>query len=159
MSGLSTTRRRPVGGFGSAPARCAPIGVSAVAVLVRQLRSALLGLLATTAIVSYFVGERSRPSPALTLAALAGVATAILLSYPPLAAPLGFTPLPASYRPIVTTLVVVYLALVEMTKRAPFTPADLLRAAPVSTAPAVRRMHRRAARFTTRARSQTTRHG
>jgi magnesium-transporting ATPase (P-type) len=33
--------------------------VSAVAVLVRQLRSALLGLLAAAAIVSYFVGEHT----------------------------------------------------------------------------------------------------
>jgi Mg2+-importing ATPase len=50
---------------------------------------------------------------------VAGVAAAVLLPYRPLAAPLGFTPLyPATYRPIVATLVVVYLALVEMTKRA-----------------------------------------
>jgi Mg2+-importing ATPase len=33
--------------------------VSAVAVLLRQLRSALLGLLAVAATVSYFVGERT----------------------------------------------------------------------------------------------------
>ena len=101
---------------------------------------------------------RSRPSPALIAAALIGVAAAILLPYTPLAAPLGFTPLPASYLPIVATLVVVYLALVEVTKRALFSPADLLRPAPLATTPAVRRVHRRAARFTTRARPQTTPH-
>jgi Mg2+-importing ATPase len=73
---------------------------------------------------------RSRPSPALIAAAVAGVAAAILLPYTLRAAPLGFTPLPASYLPIVATLVVVYLALVEVTKRALFTPADLLRPRP-----------------------------
>jgi Mg2+-importing ATPase len=93
---------------------------------------------------------RSRPSPALIAAALTGVATAILLPYTPLAAPLGFTPLPASYLPIVATLVVVYLALVEVTKRALFAPADLLRPAPAPTSAAGRRVQRRAARFTTR---------
>ena len=81
---------------------------------------------------------------------------AILLPYTPLAAPLGFTPLPASYLPIVATLVVVYLALVEVTKRALFTPGDLLRPVSRPTPPAVRRVHRRAARFTTRAGPQTT---
>jgi Mg2+-importing ATPase len=101
---------------------------------------------------------RSRPSPALIAAALTGVAAAILLPYTPLAAPLGFTPLPASYPPIVATLVVVYLALVEVTKRALFTPGDLLRPAAPPTPPAVRRVHRRAARFTTRARPRTTPH-
>ena len=90
--------------------------------------------------------------PGLIAAALAGVAAAILLPYTPLAAPLGFTPLPASYLPIVATLVVAYLALVEATKRALFIPGDLLRPAPPPTAPAVRHVHRRAARFTTTAR-------
>jgi Mg2+-importing ATPase len=101
---------------------------------------------------------RSRPSPALIAAALTAVAAAILLPYTPLAAPLGFTPLPASYLPIVATLVVVYLALVEVTKRALFTPGDLLRPAPPPAAPAARGVHRRAARFTTSARLQTTPH-
>ena len=97
---------------------------------------------------------RSRPSPALIAAALAGVATAILLPYTPLAAPLGFTPLPAGYLPIVTTLVVVYLTLVEAIKRTLFTPADLLRSVP-APASVGRRVQRRAARFTIRSRPST----
>lgn len=101
---------------------------------------------------------RSRPSPALIAAALAGVAAAILLPCTPLAAPLGFTPLPASYPPIVATLVVAYPALVEATKRALFTPGDLLRPAPPPTTPAVRHVHRRAARFTTTARRRHPAH-
>jgi Mg2+-importing ATPase len=99
---------------------------------------------------------RGRPSPALIASALIGVAAAILLPYTPLAAPLGLTALPASYIPIVATLVVICLALVEVTKRAMFTPGDLLRPASPPTTPAVRRVHRRAARFTTRAGPQTT---
>lgn len=81
---------------------------------------------------------RSRPGPALIAAALAGVAAAILLPYTPPADPLGFTRLPASYPPIVATLVVAYLALVEATKRALFTPGDLLRPAPPPAPRAVR---------------------
>jgi Mg2+-importing ATPase len=99
---------------------------------------------------------RSRPSPALIAAALIGVSASILLPYTPLAAPLGFTPLPNSYVPIVATLVVIYLTLVEVTKRALFTPGDLLRPVTPPTTPVVRRVHRRAARFTTRAEPQTT---
>lgn len=106
--------------------------------------------LATQILVVFVI--RTRASPALIAAALAGVAAAILLPYTPLADPLGFTPLPASYLPIVATLVVAYLALVEATKRALFTPGDLLRPAPPPAAPAVRHVHRRAARFTTTAR-------
>jgi Mg2+-importing ATPase len=101
---------------------------------------------------------RSRPSPAMIVAALTGMAAAILLPYTPMAAPLGFVPLPIIYLPIVATLVVVYLALVEVTKRALFAPDDLLRPAPQPTAPAVRRERRRAARFTTRVRPQTNPH-
>jgi hypothetical protein len=58
----------------------------------------------------------------------------------------------------VATLVVVYLAVVEVTKRALFIPGDLLRPAPPLAAPAARGVHRRAARFTTSARLQTTPH-
>jgi Mg2+-importing ATPase len=48
--------------------------VSAVAVLVRQLRSALLGLLAAAAIVSYFVGEHTDAVVILTVSVVLGFA-------------------------------------------------------------------------------------
>jgi Mg2+-importing ATPase len=92
---------------------------------------------------------RSRPSPALIATALTGVSVAVLLPYTPLAAPLGFTPLPSIYLPIVATLVTAYLALVEVTKRLVFAPTDLLRPAAPRPSARPRRLHRRAARFST----------
>jgi Mg2+-importing ATPase len=101
---------------------------------------------------------RSRPSPALIAAAVTGVVVSVLLPYTALAHPLRFTPLPAIYLPIVAILVGAYLALVEVTKRGLFAPADLLRPMPRPTSAAVRLVHRRAARFTTRQRPRPSMH-
>jgi Mg2+-importing ATPase len=95
---------------------------------------------------------RSRPSAALIGTALAGVTAAAVLPYTPLATPLGFTRLPLIYLPIVTALVATYLVLVEITKRHLFAVADLRNTTMPRPPKHVRRVHRRAARFTTRQR-------
>ncbi len=59
---------------------------------------------------------RSRPSRALTVTILAVVAGGALLPYTPLAALLGFHPLPAIYWLFLTVMVVTYLALVQVVK-------------------------------------------
>lgn len=60
---------------------------------------------------------RSRPSP-LLMGLVAGViALALALPYTPLAAELGFVPLPASYLAVLAVLVAGYLAVVEALKR------------------------------------------
>jgi hypothetical protein len=94
---------------------------------------------------------RSRPAGVLVAAALAGVAVATVLPYTPIAARLGFTALPPAFLLVLVGLVVVYLALVEATKRTLLTPQDLRRpVSPPSPRTAGRRIHRRAARFGTR---------
>src|SRR5207249_3078953 len=98
---------------------------------------------------------RSRPSAILVATVLAGVAVAAALPYTPLARTLGFTALPPVFMIIVAAMVAVYLVLVEVVKRMLMTPQDLLRpsAPPALAVPATRRrrrVHRRAARFTTR---------
>ncbi|MEV5821512.1 cation-translocating P-type ATPase [Micromonospora haikouensis] len=118
---------------------------------------------------------RSRPSRPLLVAALAAVAVAWLIPYLPVAGPLGFSPLPPLFVPVVAALTVAYLGLVELTKRTLFASSDLLRppgrapgpAGPpgLPTPPGVpappgprrspeatrrRRTHRRAGRFTIR---------
>jgi Mg2+-importing ATPase len=92
---------------------------------------------------------RSRPSPVLVATVLAGVAVAAVLPYTPLAGPLGFTGLPVLFLAVLVAMVVTYLVLVEFAKRALLTPHDLVRPAPAAR-PEARRVHRRAARFTTR---------
>ncbi|WP_406037915.1 magnesium-translocating P-type ATPase [Micromonospora sp. NBC_00898] len=94
---------------------------------------------------------RSRPSRPLLAAAAAAVAVAWLIPYLPVAGPLGFQPLPIGFLAVLVGLVVAYLALVEVTKRALFASSDLLR--PTRRPPEVvrrRRTHRRAERFSTR---------
>src|SRR5439155_25481186 len=98
---------------------------------------------------------RRRPRVILVATVLAGVAAAAALPYTPLARPLGFTALPPVFMVVVAVMVAVYLVLVEVVKRMVMTPQDLLRpsAPPVSGVPQARRqrrVHRRAARFTTR---------
>ena len=85
---------------------------------------------------------RSRPSGPLVIAALAGVAVAAVLPLTPAAGPLGFTPLPLIYLPIVAGLTVSYLALVEVTKRSIVTTTR-----PARPAAQHRHLRRRAARF------------
>ena len=60
---------------------------------------------------------RSRPSKALTLTVLTVVAIAIILPYTPIAAVLGFVPLPAHYFLFLGMMTVTYLIFVELVKR------------------------------------------
>lgn len=60
---------------------------------------------------------KSRPSAALTITVCAVVLFAVVLPYTPLAAILGFAPLPLSYFLFLGAATVTYLALVEMVKR------------------------------------------
>ncbi len=93
---------------------------------------------------------RSRPSMPLQVAVFAGVAVAWLLPYLPVARTLGFTPLPPGFLLVVAGLAGAYLLLVEVSKRALFTAADLQRHRPRPAQVALaRRAHRRAARFST----------
>ncbi|MBE3567345.1 MAG: magnesium-translocating P-type ATPase [Thermogemmatispora sp.] len=59
---------------------------------------------------------RSRPSLPLTLTTLAVVGCGLLLPWTPLAAPLGFVPLPAGYFLFLAVATLTYLALVELVK-------------------------------------------
>ena len=60
---------------------------------------------------------RSRPSRPLTITTLMIVAAGLLLPYSPLAAPLGFVPLPGAYFAYLIAATLVYLVLVEFGKR------------------------------------------
>ncbi len=60
---------------------------------------------------------RSRPSAPLTITTLAIVAIAIYLPFSFLAAPLGFTLLPAGYYVFLIVATIMYLAIVQMAKR------------------------------------------
>jgi Mg2+-importing ATPase len=60
---------------------------------------------------------RSRPSPALTVTTLAVVAVALTLPFTPMAAALGFVPLPAAFFAFLAVVTLTYLALVEAVKR------------------------------------------
>jgi P-type Mg2+ transporter len=60
---------------------------------------------------------RSRPSLPLTITVLLIVAFGMLLPFTPLAAPLGFAPLPALYFLFLAGMIVTYLLLVEAVKR------------------------------------------
>ena len=60
---------------------------------------------------------RSRPSPALTLTTLTIVLVGLALPFTPLAAPLGFTPLPLAFFLFLAAATGTYLLLVEVVKR------------------------------------------
>ena len=60
---------------------------------------------------------RSRPSVPLAITTVVIVLVGFVLPYTPLAAPLGFTPLPALYFLFLLGMIVVYLFLVELVKR------------------------------------------
>jgi Mg2+-importing ATPase len=59
----------------------------------------------------------SRPSWPLAITTCAVVAIAVILPYTPLAAVLGFEPLPASYFAFLTATTLTYLVVVEIAKR------------------------------------------
>ncbi|HET8880362.1 MAG TPA: magnesium-translocating P-type ATPase [Arthrobacter sp.] len=103
---------------------------------------------------------RSRPSVGLLSASLGVVAMGIFLPLSPLAAVLGFDPLPVPFFLALLGMIVVYLVLVELAKQWFF--ARAAQQPPVPELPRVRRrgkdhhMARRAARFSTP--GDTTRH-
>ncbi len=104
--------------------------------------------LATQTLVVFVIRSRrppwrSRPHPALVASVLIGVLTAAVLPYTPVAGALGFTPLPALFMLVLVALVIAYLALIELAKRALWRPSTPV-AAPRTRAT---RIHRRAARF------------
>jgi Mg2+-importing ATPase len=90
---------------------------------------------------------RSRPSAALTAAALAVVLVGIALPYLPVATKLGFAPLPAGFLAALVVLVATYLTIVEFTKRRFFTGASTDADRRSSRTRRIRRIHRRAARY------------
>jgi len=62
----------------------------------------------------------SMPAAGLIATSLAVVALAVWLPFGPLAGLFGFVPLPAAYFAILAAMLMVYLLLVEFTKRAFF---------------------------------------
>jgi P-type Mg2+ transporter len=90
---------------------------------------------------------RSRPARPLAIAAVAVATTGATLPFTPLAAPLGFTPLPVAFYAVLAVLVVTYLTLAELGKRRffrhPTGETPLAQRHP----PHHRRIHRRAAPF------------
>jgi P-type Mg2+ transporter len=94
---------------------------------------------------------RSHPSLPLTLAALSVVIIGAVLPATPLAATMGFSPLPASFFAALTGMVVAYLVLIEIGKRTFY--RRVAAASPVPRGYNRRRaLRRRAARFSTRSR-------
>ena len=91
---------------------------------------------------------RSRPSTPLLIASLTVPVVGVVLPYMPFGHTLGFTHLPLEYYPILVGLVVTYLALVEVTKY--FFYRTLTPGVPLAKhrPRSVRRVRRRAARFT-----------
>src|SRR5262249_36266442 len=67
---------------------------------------------------------RSRPSRPLIATCLAVVAVGVYLPFSPLAAVLGFTPMPAAYFAFVALATLAYLVLVEAAKRRLLRGAD-----------------------------------
>jgi Mg2+-importing ATPase len=93
---------------------------------------------------------RSHASRTLTLSVAGGVTIAIALPYTPLAGPLGFTPLPFTWPPVLAAPVIGYLTTVELAKRPLFTADELHRPTPPRTRgqAAHRHTRRRLARLT-----------
>ncbi len=89
---------------------------------------------------------RSHPSLPLLLAALGVVTVGALLPSTPLANALGFQPLPGLFFLTLVTLVIIYLALIELGKRWFYRTAPEV--ARHREPPHAHRIHRRASRFT-----------
>jgi Mg2+-importing ATPase len=104
---------------------------------------------------------RSHPSRPLALAAVGVVAVGALLPATPLAATLGFAPLPVGFFAALAGMVVGYLALIEVGKRIFYRASGAASAGTTSTRPLahrgnpararLRHLRRRAGRFTTAA--------
>ena len=92
---------------------------------------------------------RSHPSLPLTLAALGVVTVGAVLPATPLAAALGFRPLPGGFFAALTAMVVAYLALIELGKR--WFYEHLTHPRPPATSSSPRRVRKRAQYFSTTA--------
>ncbi|MDH6193969.1 Mg2+-importing ATPase [Mycobacterium frederiksbergense] len=90
---------------------------------------------------------RSRPSGALVVTTLAAIAIGIGLTVSPLAAQLGFTPLPWQFFLALVLLTVGYLVLVEFTKKVFYADPLHLAGMPARTRGRAHRIERRASRF------------
>ncbi|MFT3851300.1 MAG: HAD-IC family P-type ATPase [Ilumatobacteraceae bacterium] len=113
--------------------------------------------LATQTLVVYVIRTRrvpfvrSRPSLAMIVTPLGAAAVGAALPFTPLAEPLGFTTLPISFLLILSGMIVAYLALVEVAKAGFYRREERRGAAAAASSAAhrhARRVHRRAARFT-----------
>ena len=91
---------------------------------------------------------RSHPSLPLTLAALAVVTVGAVLPGSPLAPALGFQPLPVAFFATLAGMVVCYLALIEAGKQI-FYRREAAPTRPPGYRSRIRRLHRRAAHFST----------
>ena len=99
---------------------------------------------------------RSRPGRALAATTLATVALSLVLPSSPLAGAFEFTPLPARFLAILAVMVVVYLGLVEIAKSLFYGRGPRLPVVPIAarTLPStLRRLERRASRWTVRSRA------
>ncbi|NUK02722.1 magnesium-translocating P-type ATPase [Streptomyces lunaelactis] len=92
---------------------------------------------------------RSHPSLPLTLAALGVVSVGVLLPATPLAARLGFQPLPLGFFVALVAMVICYLALIEVGKRIFYRWRPTPIAEPGGAVGHSRLLRRRAARFST----------
>jgi P-type Mg2+ transporter len=90
---------------------------------------------------------RSRPSVLLTVTSLAVVAIGVVLTISPLAATLGFTPLPWQFFAVLVGFVVIYLILVELAKVMFYSEPMNHVGQPHRTRGHEHRIRRRAARF------------
>jgi Mg2+-importing ATPase len=90
---------------------------------------------------------RSRASVPLTITSLAVVVVGVLLTISPSARLLGFTPLPLQFFGALAAFVVVYLILVEITKKWFYAESTRRTGLPHRTRGREHRIHRRAARF------------
>ncbi len=93
---------------------------------------------------------RSRPSLALALAAIGVVLIGALLPATPLAATLGFAPLPGEFFAVLAAMVVGYLLLIEFGKRIFYRTTSATRTGPRQGDIHVRHVTRRVARFESR---------
>ena len=116
--------------------------------------------LATQTLVVFVIRTRrspswtSRPSRAMVVLPIACASVGALLPVTPLAAPLGFTPLPVAFFAILVVMIAAYLVLVEVVKRRFYAGhAPTARPRPSRHVRRVHHIHRRAARFRHRPRS------
>ena len=91
---------------------------------------------------------RSRPSLAMALAAISVVLVGALLPATPLAATLGFAPLPGAFFAVLAAMVLCYLVLIEFGKRLFYRATSTTTRARPHRDSRARHLTRRMARFT-----------